>query len=67
MIKLNQPSEEEMRAYLKAKDPYFATDDYLDSLSQVELCEYYQDCKATENPDGESWCHRLECVRANNM
>lgn len=67
MSKLNQTSEAEMRTYLKAKDPYFATDDYLDSLSHEELCEYYQECKATEISDGDSWGHRLDWARANNM
>ncbi len=63
----NRPSEAEMRDYLKANDPHFATDDYLDSLSHDELCEYYRECKATEIPVGDDWCHRLECVKTNNM
>ena len=57
----------DMKAYIKQKDPHFATDEFLASLSYEELCEYYQSCKDAENPEPDDWCARLERVRVNNM
>lgn len=58
----------EMKAYIKEADPLFATDEYLNSISYEDLCDYYLTCIGYyDGPVYDDWCNRLACVRTNNM
>ena len=62
---------EGMKAFLKEKDPRFATDEYLNGLSYEELLEYYTGCletvRSAERDSKDDWCERLEHIRVNNI
>ena len=60
-----------MRDYLKKHDPYFATDEYLDSLSKEELKEYFEGClqvvRESYRDAGDDWAQRRESLAAENL
>lgn len=60
-----------MRDFLKKHDPHFATDEYLDGLSLVELKEYYQGCRESVMESyrdaGDDWAQRRESLASENL